>query len=220
MKWNGWANNDDLAMELTNNFNASPGGFLVDPNSSYGSFAVGIGSGASRNVSLFARPTAGLWHHYAFVLDTTAPAAEQVVPYVDGQPVSLHQGRERHRGTGRSPTPRSTSCRAAGSTLFGAGDLDEVAIYDRALSPTTIAEHFAGIVTNKRPPASLQAPATRQSRRNGELRRLRLQRPRRHHRQIRVGPRRQRQLRDRHRHDPDRQPHLRHRRARSRSACG
>ena len=121
-------------MEFTNNFNEAPGGFLVDPNSSYGSFAVGIGSGASRNTTLFARPSAGQWHHYAFVLDTTAPAAEQVVPYVDGQAGHLQQGRQAAPAHRLSPTRRSTSCRAPAPRLFGAGDLDEVAIYGRALS--------------------------------------------------------------------------------------
>ena len=97
MKWNSYSNDDRLAMEYTPNYNDNAGGFVVDPNSSYGNFAVGLGQGSSRNLSLFARPSAGAWHHYAFVLDTTAPASEQVVPYVDGKAGRLHQGRERHR---------------------------------------------------------------------------------------------------------------------------
>jgi YD repeat-containing protein len=157
LKWNSYANDDRLAMELTNNFNEAPGGFLIDPNSGYGSFAVAIGSGASRNVTLFPRPTAGQWHHYAFVLDTTAPAAEEVVPYVDGQPVAYSKAVS---GTG-APSFASASLNfmsRAGSALFGSGDLDEVAIFGRALSAATIAGNYAGIVTNKRPVASFTAP--------------------------------------------------------------
>ncbi|MDX6609099.1 MAG: hypothetical protein QOF85_1024 [Solirubrobacterales bacterium] len=157
LKWNSYANDDRLAMELTNNFNEAPGGFLVDPNSGYGSFAIGIGSGASRNVTLFARPSAGQWHHYAFVLDTTAPAAEQVVPYVDGKAVSYSKAAS---GT-EAPPFASASLNfmsRAGSALFGSGDLDEVALFGRALSAATIAGNYAGIVTNKRPVASFTAP--------------------------------------------------------------
>ena len=148
-------------MEFTNNFNESPGGFLVDPNSSYGSFAVGIGSGASRNTTLFARPTAGQWHHYAFVLNTTAPATEEVVPYVDGEAVPYSKPES---GTGAPTFANSTLnfMSRAGTGLFGAGDLDEVAIYGRALDATTIANHFHGVVTNKRPVASFSAPSTAQ----------------------------------------------------------
>ncbi len=161
LKSNGWGNNDELAMELTNNFNNTPGGFLVDPNSSYGSFAVGIGIGASRNVSVFARPSAGAWHHYAFVLDTQAPAAEQVIPYVDGQPVAYTKVES---GTGAPPFANAAlNFMSRGAVeLRSGGDLDEVALYDRALKPAAISNHFQGQINNKRPVAVLQAPATAQ----------------------------------------------------------
>jgi PKD repeat protein len=156
MKWDAWKNEDELAMELTENFNSAPGGFLVDPNSSYGSFAVGIGIGSSRNVSVFARPSAGAWHHYAFVLDTTAPASEQVVPYVDGSPVAYTKVES---GTGASAFADSNlylMSRAA-SGLFGAGDLDELALYGRALSAGEVANHYALTFPNAAPEASFTA---------------------------------------------------------------
>jgi PKD repeat protein len=145
MKWNNFANDDDLAFEFTPNFNSNPGGFLVDPNAPEegGKFAVGIGSGESRNTAYFTRPSAGQWHHYALVLDSTAPAAEQIKPYVDGQPVPYVKTKS---GTGAGNFANSSlhfMSRAA-SALFGAGDLDEVALYNRALPATTISQHFGG----------------------------------------------------------------------------
>jgi PKD repeat protein len=161
LKADSWNSDDDLAMELTNNFNSTPGGFLIDPNSSYGSFAVGIGIGASRNVSVFTRPSAGAWHHYAFVLDTQAPASEQVIPYVDGQPVGYTKVES---GTGAPAfADAALNFMSRGAVeLNSAGDLDEVALYDRALSAGTIANHFQGLAGNKRPTAVLQAPSTGQ----------------------------------------------------------
>jgi PKD repeat protein len=156
MKWDAWQNNDELAMELTENFNSAPGGFLVDPNSSYGSFAVAIGIGSSRNVSIFSRPSAGAWHHYAFVLDTAAPASEQVIPYVDGAPVAYTKVES---GTGASAFADANlylMSRAAGG-LFGAGDLDEVALYGRALSAGEVAGHYALSIPNAAPEASFTA---------------------------------------------------------------
>jgi hypothetical protein len=90
----------------------------------------------------FTRPSAGVWHHYAFVLDATAPAATQITPYIDGQPVAYTKGAS---GTGAGAFANSTLyfMSRAGAALFGAGDLDEVAIYNGALSPTTIANHYA-----------------------------------------------------------------------------
>ncbi len=145
MKWDGFVNDDDLAFELTPNFNSNPGGFLVDPNAPEegGKFGVGIGSGESRNTAYFTRPSAGQWHHYALVMDSAAPAAEQVIPYVDGQPVPYVKTKS---GTGAGNFANSSlyfMSRAA-SALFGSGDLDEVALYSRALPASTIAQHFGG----------------------------------------------------------------------------
>ena len=179
MKWDNYANDDDLAFELTPNFNSNPGGFLVDPNAPEegGKFGVGIGSGESRNTAYFTRPSAGQWHHYALVMDATAPAAEQVVPYVDGQPVPYVKTKS---GTGAGNFANSSlyfMSRAA-SALFGSGDLDEVALYNRALPATTIAQHFGG---NSQAPARLlhRLPEPGPGRPAGQLRRLRLHRPRR-----------------------------------------
>ncbi|HEY6760284.1 MAG TPA: PKD domain-containing protein [Baekduia sp.] len=158
LKWNAYANDDDLAMEFTNNFNDNAGGFLVDPNAPQngGTFGVGIGSGASRNNVLFTRPSAGAWHHYALVFDTTAPADSQITPYVDGQPVSYTKGSS---GTGAGAFANATLnlMSRAGSGLFGAGDLDDVAVYSGALDAATIADHYASQGTNRRPVASFTA---------------------------------------------------------------
>ena len=198
-------------MEFTPNFNGNAGGFLVDPNAAQdgGNFGVGIGRGDSRNNAYFTRPSAGQWHHYALVLDTTAPAATQITPYVDGQPVSYEKA---DSGTGRRQLRQLDALLhvARRRLLFGAGDLDEVAIYNRALSAATIAEHYSSSGTNRRPNAAftdLAEPGP--ARPDGHLQRLRLERPGRHDRQVRVGPRRQRQLRDRHGPAADRQPQLR-----------
>jgi YD repeat-containing protein len=150
MKWNGYANDDDLAMEFTSNFNANAGGFLIDPNESGGKFAVSIGDSSSRNNVVFNRPSAGQWHHYAFVIDTGAVAASQIIPYVDGQLVAYTKLAS---GTGAGNFANSQlylMSRAAGS-LFGAGDLDEVAMYNRALSAATISGHYGG---NVQPPTA------------------------------------------------------------------
>jgi YD repeat-containing protein len=158
LNWAAYANDDDLAMELTPNFNDNGGGFLVDPNAGEqgGKFGVAIGRGESRNNVYFARPSASAWHHYAFVLDTTAAAGQQVIPYVDGQPVAYEKTAN---GTGAGPFANSTlylMSRAA-TALFGKGSLDEVALYDRALSPAQINSHYLARGGNKAPQASFTA---------------------------------------------------------------
>ena len=143
LKWNAYANNDSLAMELTPNFNETSGGFLVDPNASQfgGTFGVAIGTSGTRNSVYFPRPSAGVWHHYAFVLNSAAPAASEITPYVDGEPVSFQQeGVE----TGPGPFANSTLYLMSrdGSSLFGAGALQYLAIYNQPLSAATIFQHY------------------------------------------------------------------------------
>jgi hypothetical protein len=144
MKWNGYANTDSLAMELTPNFNENAGGLLIDPDAPEmgGTFGVGIGVGASRDSIFFARPAAGVWHHYAFVLDSTAAAGSEILPYVDGKLVSFAQG---SAGTGAGPFANSTLYLFSrdGSALLGAGTLDELAVYNQPLSAATVAAHYA-----------------------------------------------------------------------------
>jgi YD repeat-containing protein len=161
LKWNRYADDDALAMEFTDNFNGSDGGFLIDPDAPQlgGTFGVGLGRFASRNNVFFPRPTAGVWHHYTFVFDTTAPGATQITPYVDGAPVSYTK---LDSGTGGGPFASAALnfMSRGGTSLFGGGTLDEVAVYNRALSAATVAEHYASSGTNRRPIAALTLSQT------------------------------------------------------------
>jgi len=142
MKWKTFAEDDHLAMELTPNFNENPGGFLIDPDASgTEKFGLGIGEGGSRNNAYLTRPSAEQWHYYAFTFDTTASGAEQITPYVDGHAVSYTKGAE---GTGAGNFAKAMlywMSRDA-STLFGAGSMQDLALYDTTLSSSTIAEHY------------------------------------------------------------------------------
>ncbi len=155
LKWNNYANNDSLAMEFTPNFNANAGGFLVDPNAGEfgGTFGIGIGSESDRNSIFFQRPSAGVWHHYAIVIDTSAPAANEITPYVDGEPVSYQQeGASSGQGDFANSTLYLMS-RDAGA-LLGAGTLDQLAIYNQALSASTVFQHFNSYGSNQPPKAA------------------------------------------------------------------
>ncbi len=161
LKWERYANNDALAMEFTPNFNENTGGFLVDPNAPEfgGTFGVGIGVNGTRNSVFFPRPTAGVWHHYAFVLDSTAPSGSEITPYVDGQPVAFQID---SAGTGGGPFANSTLYLFSrdGNALFGAGTLDDLAIYNRTLSASAIFQHYNSHGAGKPPKAVLKAPST------------------------------------------------------------
>ena len=120
--------------------------------------ASAIGNPDTRNNAFFARPSTGQWHHYAFVLDTAAPAAQQITPYVDGKAVAYTKTAE---GTGSGAFANSTLnfMSRAGQQLFGRGALDDLAIYGRALTAAEISEHQpASAPTAARSPPSPRPP--------------------------------------------------------------
>jgi PKD repeat protein len=156
LKWEAYGNNDSLAMELTPNYNENTGGFIVDPDAPEfgGTFGVGLGSGGSRNSVFFARPSAKAWHHYAFVMNTEAPAESQITPYVDGQPISF-QKESSGTGAGAFASSKLYLMSRAGTSLFGTGSLDELAIYGGPLSEATVQEQFNSNGPEQRPVASI-----------------------------------------------------------------
>ena len=212
LKWNAYANNDSLAMEFTPNFNETNGGFLVDPDAPQfgGTFGVAIGSSATRNSVFFARPSAGVWHHYVLVLNSAAPAGER-------------DHALRRRPAGRA-TRKAATARVAGAfanstlylmsrdgnSLFGAGDLQDLAIYNQPLSAGTAFQHFK-LRRHRRTAArrlhGLAQPGARG--RKCDAQRRRLDRSRRENRRLPVGAERQRPLRNRHRLQPHAHDQLR-----------
>lgn len=87
--WDAFADDDDLGMESSANFNTNSGGLLIDPNSSSTSFAFGVrGGGGDYNTVRVPRPTAAAWHSYLWSIDlalaaTTVPGASREI-FIDG----------------------------------------------------------------------------------------------------------------------------------------
>lgn len=146
LKKAAWANDDQLAFEFTPSYSAAPGSFLVDPNeSSTGAFYFGVNGNVGLNGRTFPRPSAGGWHHYVLTWNFGNPAASEcAAAYVDGVAQTLtavaSAGLNENGGNFANSTLYLMS--RAGSSLFGSGTLDEVAIYKSALSAATVAAHY------------------------------------------------------------------------------
>ncbi|MGA7705604.1 MAG: LamG-like jellyroll fold domain-containing protein [Solirubrobacteraceae bacterium] len=142
MKWPVFGDNDALALEFTPDFNENAGGFLVDPNAyeDGGTFGVGVGEGASRNNAFFAQPSAEAWHYYAFVIDTEGSGATEITPYVDGKAMSYSKT-ESGTGGGFADSTLYWMSRDV-SSLFGAGSMQDLALYDTTLGSGEILEHY------------------------------------------------------------------------------
>jgi hypothetical protein len=80
-----------------------------------------------------------------------APACSEITPYVDGQPASFQQeGAETNQGPFANSTLYLMS--RDGSSLFGAGALQYLAIYDQPLSAATIFQHYYSHGTHEESP--------------------------------------------------------------------
>jgi NPCBM/NEW2 domain/Concanavalin A-like lectin/glucanases superfamily/Putative Ig domain len=138
LKWTAYANDDRIALEFTPNFNNASTGFLILPDESVsGQFQAGVQGNAGYNQVNFPRPSAGVWHHFSFVMDKSAPAATQLTPYLDGQPVSYTKPTAA-ANTNNFGNSALFAMSRNGTSLFGSGDLDELRIYPRALSAAEI----------------------------------------------------------------------------------
>jgi hypothetical protein len=143
LNWTAYGADDKLALEFgTPNFQTSPFGFLIDPNSSYttGRFELSIRGSVGQSTWSIARPSAGVWHHYAIVLTLGSP--DTCTAYVDGAAATLTTTTLSSNAQNFASNTLSLMSRAA-TSLFGAGTMDELAIYKRALTAAEVAAHYA-----------------------------------------------------------------------------
>ena len=145
MKWDEENQNDSIILEYSPTFNSSISGFLINANpTGQGgahrmSFAI-RGNG-SYNLSNTDRPNDGEWHHYAVIMDKGASAANEVIPYIDGEPVTFNKSHIGENTNNFGNEPLFFMARN-GSSFFGEGGLDEVGIWTRALSEVEIKQLY------------------------------------------------------------------------------
>ena len=145
LNWNTFSNDDDLAFELTINYNNNAGGFLVDPNSAAnggGKFEIAHSHNGQATVhaSTFSRPSTDVFHHYVIIFDKSTNPDNHTV-YVDGTLQSIDTFLSIDSTDNFADDTLYFMSRAGGS-LFGDGILDEVRVWNRSLSTSEIQQHY------------------------------------------------------------------------------
>ena len=136
--WNTFGTNNDLQSEFSPNSNVANGTWIVDFNYSTVAGTINFGSvngGSSIGFKdRFAQPSAGAWHHYLLIMNRNRPIN---FAYVDGGLQGL-TATDHSMGGGTSWANNTMYLMSrGGASLFGAGKLAELAIWQSDFTFTT-----------------------------------------------------------------------------------
>jgi len=142
--WDSFADDDDMCMEVTVNTNNQFPGMLILPNESATSaFVCGMSDSAGvYENQKFTRPSGAAWHHYAFVFDKTLGVGNQIIVYVDSVSQALTVVGTAFELSGNFGNKDWYFMSRAGTSLFGDGDLDEVAIFSDKLTQAEVTDIY------------------------------------------------------------------------------
>ena len=148
----------DVWLEDSANFNSSTTGFGIfmdDPTCN--GIQTGVHGDVGYNMNCYAQPSSAVWHHLAFIFDKSQPASNEVTLYVDGvlQTPTLNFYRNDNTNTfGNNPIYLFSR---GGSQFFSAGEMDDLRLYNVALSASQIQQIYqAGSATVFLAPASAE----------------------------------------------------------------
>jgi hypothetical protein len=135
---------EGVTFELTTNFNVNTDGFMVDANSASpcaGYIQVAHRGDTGYSVGCYTRPSSNAWHYYTVIFDKSL-STNEVNLYIDGQlqtAVSRPYNGNNTNNFGNKPFYIMSR---AGSSYFDSGTIDDVRIYNRALSASEIQELY------------------------------------------------------------------------------
>lgn len=136
--WNAFATDDDMALETSATSNSNAGAFQIDPNMG-GTSDVLIAintNGAQFSGVQFARTgvTAAAWQHWTVCMDRNAGAQQVTAVYINGRSQSLSNTFTNTTATGGFGNYAWNFMSRNATSLFGAGRLDDIRIYNRLLT--------------------------------------------------------------------------------------
>jgi hypothetical protein len=129
--------------ELSANFNNVTTGFGFFPDDvtgCAGHISLAVRGNANYSVHCYLQPTSGVWHHLVASYDRSKPGSQETALYVDGvlqTPASAPFVSDNTDTFGLEPLYVFSR---GGISEFNAGDIDELVLFARALTPTEIAE--------------------------------------------------------------------------------
>jgi hypothetical protein len=145
-----WANRiystnvESVMLESSTNYNFSTTGFGFFPDDTQcRGIQAAVHGNAGYSTNCYAQPSSGVWHHLAIIYDKTQPGTAQTALYIDGvlqTPISNFNNTAQNTNSfGNNPLYLFSR---AGSQFFNGGQMDNLRIYNRALSATEIQQLY------------------------------------------------------------------------------
>jgi hypothetical protein len=130
--------------EDSSNFNNSTTGFgfYPDDHSCVG-MMIGEQGNVGYNINCYAQPSSGVWHHFAVIYDKSQAASKEVMLYVDGTLQAPTQNYLASDNTNAFGNNMFYVFSRAGSSEFTSGIMDDLRIYNRALSASEIQQIYS-----------------------------------------------------------------------------
>ncbi|MGO9640153.1 MAG: beta strand repeat-containing protein [Candidatus Acidiferrales bacterium] len=136
----------DVLLEFSENFFNYTDVFAFFPDDAYdcgtSAMAIGLHGNAGYNGKCYAQPSSGVWHHLALVYDMSQAAANEVQLYVDGVLQTALNQVVSSTNTGNFGNHSTYLFSRGGTQLFSAGEMDDLQLYNRALSASEIEQIY------------------------------------------------------------------------------
>ena len=144
-----WANRtystttESVMLESTTNYNLSTTGFGFFPDdTTCKGIQTTLHGNVGYSVNCYAQPSSGVWHHLAIIYDKTQAGNAQTALYIDGvlqTPTSSPITAQNTNSFGNNPLYLFSR---AGNQFFNAGEMDDLRIYNQALSAAEIQQLY------------------------------------------------------------------------------
>jgi uncharacterized protein YjdB len=139
-----------VLLEDTANYNSSTTGFGIFPDdNSCSGIQAAVHGNVGYTANCFAQPTSGVWHHLAFVFDKSQTGAAEVKFYLDGVLQTSSKSLQTSNNTGNFGNNPIYLFSRGGTGEFTAGGMDDLRIFNSALTATAIQTIYsAGTLTS------------------------------------------------------------------------
>ncbi len=134
-----------VLFENSNNFNNSTTGFGLFPDDSdCQGIMAGVHGNVGYSINCYSQPTSGVWHQLVVVYDKSQPGNSEVKLYIDGILQTPTRNLYTSNNTNNFGNNPSYVFSRGGTQEYNAGIVDDLRLYNRALSATEIQQLYNG----------------------------------------------------------------------------